>query len=53
MDYYNIIGEFITRLQLILAEHATGLDSNKVYDIKAEAHEALADILVEYKLIKP
>jgi hypothetical protein len=53
MNYYEIIGEFINRLQFILFENAPELDPNIVNNIKAEAHDALYEILVKYDLIKP
>ncbi len=51
MSNYEIIGEFIYELQLILNTNVPKLDSEKVSDIKAEAHEALAEILEKYKVI--
>ena len=53
MNYYDIIGEFINRLQFnILAKNAPELDRDTVDNIKADVHEVLYDILVKYKLIK-
>jgi hypothetical protein len=53
MSYYEIIGEFINELQLIINTTAPELDKDAVDDIKVNAHEALYNILVKYNLIEP
>ncbi len=52
MDYSNICGEFINELQGILNLSLPDVDRSIIDDIKADADEALHDILVKYKLIE-
>lgn len=50
--YYELVGEFINKLQLILAEEVPTLDPDTASDIKAKAHHELSEILAKYKLIE-
>ena len=53
MNYYEIVGELVNSLQLILAENLPELDPDIVVSIKSDVHVALSDILVKYKIIEP
>lgn len=52
MNKRDFVGEFLTELQGILEKNIYDLDSTIKGDIKAEADEALSELLEKYKLLE-
>lgn len=52
MNKYEIVGEFINELQLILENNICNLDSKVMGDIRVDAHEALCKILEKHDLLE-